>query len=175
MTNNDEAITPNKATAPKSSRTKLTVGSPAPDFVAEGTKGTKYHLEDERGKIVVLVFYPGDGTPVCTRQLTNYSDKPAIAQKSGVVTWAISPQDVDSHEAFAAAHDLQMPLLHDAGKEIAAKYHVLGPLGFYRRSVFIIDPTGIIRFARRGMAGLGYPDASVLQDAVDKVEADLGQ
>lgn len=145
------------------------MGSVAPDFEAAGTSGKTYRLSEQRGHIVLLVFYPGDDTAVCTRQLTSYSKKPAIHPDHGVVTWALSPQDVESHEHFAAAHNLTMPLLHDKDKNIGALYNVLGPLGFYRRSAFVIDPDGIVQFARRGAAGLGYPDADVLQEAINQI------
>ncbi len=82
----------------------------APHFELDGTGGRSYALDDEAGAPVVLVFYPADNTPVCTSQLTAYSDDLASFVDLGARLLAISPQDVASHEAFAADHELAFPL-----------------------------------------------------------------
>ncbi len=128
----------------------------APHFELDGTGGRSYALDDEAGAPVVLVFYPADNTPVCTSQLTAYSDDLASFVDLGARLLAISPQDVASHEAFAADHELAFPLLADVDKAVGAAYGVLGPLGFYRRSVFVVDSGGVIRYARRSVGGMGF-------------------
>ena len=79
---------------------------------------------------------------------------------------AISPQDVASHEKFRAKHGFDFPLLADTDKTVGALYGTLGPIGFYRRSVFVIDGTGVVRYAHRAIAGLTYRPASELVEAV---------
>ncbi len=146
--------------------TALAVGDPAPGFTLAGTGGRDYSLADEPGEPVVLVFYPGDNTPVCTRQLTTYSADLADFTDLGARLLALSPQDVASHEAFAAEHDLGFPLLADTEKAVAEAYGVLGPLGFYRRSVFVIDAEGVVRYAHRAVAGLSFRRSDELVTAV---------
>lgn len=144
----------------------LGVGDRAPDFELAGTGGRRYSLRGEGGAPVVLVFYPGDNTSVCTRQLVSYSEDLASFAGLGARMLALSPQDVASHEAFAAEHALAFPLLADVDKAVAEAYGVLGPLGFYRRSVFVIDAGGIVRYAHRSVAGLSYRKSDELVDAV---------
>jgi peroxiredoxin Q/BCP len=132
------------------------IGDPAPDFTLVGTGGAKHSLADYRGKTVVLAFYPGDFTPVCTRQLCSYRDE--IDDFTGVdaVVLGVSAQDVDSHDRFASKHGFTFPLLADTDKQVMAAYGVLGPAGFVRRSVFVIDREGIVRWRHVGLTGLTY-------------------
>lgn len=134
----------------------LSVGQAAPDFTLPGTGGTTYSLSDYRGTPVVLVFYPGDDTPVCTKQLNSYNDDLSQFADLGATVLGISAQDVESHERFSAKHGFGFPLLADTKKEVASMYGTLGPLGFPRRSVFIVDGEGIIRYAHRAIAGLTF-------------------
>jgi len=134
----------------------LGVGDRAPDFTLPGTGGRRYSLGDYAGRRVVLVFYPGDDTSVCTKQLTTYSQ--GLEQFDGLdaQVLGISAQDVSSHEQFATKHGFRFPLLADTDKSVAAAYGTLGPIGFPRRSVFIVDREGVIRYAHRAIAGLTY-------------------
>ena len=134
----------------------LGVGERAPDFTLPGTGGKNYSLSDFRGSPVVLVFYPGDDTPVCTKQLNSYNDDLSQFSALGAQVLAVSAQDMDSHEKFATKHGFAFPLLSDTKKEIAGMYGTLGPLGFPRRSVFVIDGDGVIRYAHRAIAGLTF-------------------
>ena len=142
------------------------VGDPAPAFTLPGTGGRSYSLSDYRGQVVVLAFYPGDNTPVCTAQLRTYSVDAPRFDGAGAVVLGISPQDVASHEAFAERNDLTMPLLADVDKAVGRAYGVLGPVGFYRRSVFVVDADGVIRYAHRAVAGLTYRGTDELVAAV---------
>jgi peroxiredoxin len=146
-------------------------GDQAPDFVLAGTGGRDYALADERGHAVVLVFYPGDNTPVCTRQLVSYTDDLAAFTHLGARLLALSPQDVASHEAFAVEFDLGFPLLSDPHKSVGEAYGVLGPLGFYRRSVFVVDAQGIIRYAHRAVGGFSFRRSDELVAAVRAAQA----
>jgi len=135
----------------------LGVGDRAPDFTLSGTGGTSYSLADYAGQPVVVVFYPGDDTPVCTKQLNTYNDGLDQFTDLGAQVLAISAQDVASHERFSANHGgFDFPLLSDPDKAVAGAYGTLGPIGFPRRSVFIVDAGGTIRYAHRAIAGLTY-------------------
>jgi thioredoxin-dependent peroxiredoxin len=149
---------------------KLTVGDKAPEFALPGTGGT-YSLSDYKGKPVVLVFYPGDNTPVCTRQLQAYTEDWEQFEELGAVVLALSPQDVESHDGFSCKHGFKFPLLADTDKSVGAAYEILGPLGFYRRSVFVIDGDGVIRYAHRSTTGLTYRSSDELVAAVQAASA----
>ena len=138
------------------------VGDRAPEFTLAGTGGHDYSLADYAGASVVLVFYPGDDTPVCTKQLNDYNDGLAQFTDLGAQVLAISAQDVSSHERFSTKHRFSFPLLADPDKSVAAAYGTLGPIGFPRRSVFIVDADGLIRYAHRAIAGLTYRPISEL-------------
>jgi peroxiredoxin len=114
----------------------------------------------------VLVFYPGDNTPVCTRQLQSYTEDWEQFKDLGAVVLALSPQDVSSHEGFSCKHGFPFPLLADPDKTVGGDYGILGPLGFYRRSVFVIDGDGIIRYAHRSATSLTYRSTEELVAAV---------
>ncbi|MFD3874078.1 peroxiredoxin [Streptomyces sp. NPDC058623] len=121
-----------------------------------------YALADHRGKPVVLAFYPGDNTPVCTRQLCSYSDGLDGLRASGATVWGISPQDVDSHERFARDRDLRIPLLADEGRTVARAFGIDAPLIGLRRSVFIVAPDGRLHWKRVGAVGATFPAPEVL-------------
>jgi peroxiredoxin Q/BCP len=132
-------------------------GDTAPDFTLPGTGGRTYSLSEYRGQPVVVVFYPGDDTPVCTTQLNAYSDDVSQFEDLGAQVLAISPQDVDSHEKFSCKHGgFKFPLLADCDKEVGRAYGVVGPLGFYKRSVFVVDGDGVVRYVHRSPHGLTY-------------------
>jgi peroxiredoxin Q/BCP len=81
----------------------------------------------------------------------------------------ISAQDVDSHDAFAGKHGFEFPLLADTDKEVAGLYGTLGPIGFPRRSVFIIDGDGVVRYAHRAIAGLTFRPVKELIGELEKI------
>lgn len=145
------------------------VGDPAPDFTLPGTGGTEVSLRDLRGRPVVLVFYPGDDTPVCTKQLNSYNDELAQFEALDAQVIGISAQGVESHERFSGKHGFGFPLLADTDKKVAALYGTLGPIGFPRRSVFIVDGEGVVRYAHRAIAGLTFRPVSELVDVLQKL------
>jgi peroxiredoxin Q/BCP len=148
------------------------IGQPAPAFSLEGTDNTPeghrtYSLEDYRGQVVVLVFYPGDNTPVCTRQLNAYTDDIDRFEEVGAQVLAISPQSVVSHDEFSCKQGgFAFPLLADTDKAVGDAYGILGPLGFYRRSVFVVDAEGVVRWAHKAVAGITFRPTSELIEAV---------
>jgi len=140
----------------------LKVGERAPDFTLPGTNDQEYSLAQYRGRPVVLVFYPGDDTPVCTKQLNSYNDDIDQFAELDAQVLGISAQDVASHEEFSDKYGFSFPLLADVDKKVAGLYGTLGPIGFPRRSVFIVDGEGIIRYAHRAIAGLTFRPVSEL-------------
>lgn len=150
----------------------LKAGTPAPEFALPGTDGTPeghrtYTLSEHRGEPVVLVFYPGDDSPICTRQLIAYTKDFGAFEALRTTMLAISPQDVASHDRFASGNGgFAFPLLADEDKAVGQAYGVLGPLGFYRRSVFVVDGDGVIRYAHRSLTGLGFQASDTLLEAV---------
>jgi peroxiredoxin Q/BCP len=143
------------------------IGDKAPDFDLPGTGGRNYSLADFRGQPVVLVFYPGDNTPVCTRQLNEYTSDIDKFAEVGAQVLAVSPQSVKSHEGFADDQGgFGFPLLADEDKAVGIAYGIIGPVGFYRRSVFVIDGEGVIRYAHRAVGGLTFRPTNELVDAV---------
>lgn len=145
----------------------VSVGDVAPEFTLPGTGGKSYSLASFRGQPVVLVFYPGDDTPVCTKQLNSYNNELSAFDSVGAQVLAISAQDLESHEQFASKHGFNFPLLADTEKSVASLYGTVGPLGFPRRSVFVIDASGVVRYAHRAIAGLTFRPVEELVAAVE--------
>jgi len=145
------------------------IGDVAPDFSLPATGGEVITLSSFVGRPVVVVFYPGDDSPVCTKQLNSYNDGLNEFESLDAQVLAISSQGLVSHEAFAQKYGLKFPLLADSEKDVAKAYGVLGPLGFPRRSVFIVDREGVIRYAHRAVAGLSYRPVSELVDALNQL------
>lgn len=150
----------------------LTVGDVAPPLSLPGTDGSEagrrdYALSDYKGQPVVLVFYPADNTPVCTVQLQTYTADIGQFTDLGAQVLALSPQSVEEHESFSATEGpFAFPLLADERHEAATAYDTLGPIGFYRRSVFVIDGDGIVRYVHRSTAGLTFRPVDELTSVV---------
>jgi peroxiredoxin Q/BCP len=150
----------------------ITIGAQAPDFSLPGTDGTlagrrAYTLSEYAGRPVVLAFYPADHSPVCTIQLNAYTDDIGQFEDVGAQVLALSPQSVKDHDEFAELNGgFAFPLLADDDKEVGAQYGILGPLGFYRRSVFVVDATGVVRYAHRSTAGMTFRPSDEIVDAI---------
>jgi thioredoxin-dependent peroxiredoxin len=151
------------------------IGTPAPDFTlpavevvgGEARRGERT-LSAQRGRPVVLAFYPGDDTPVCTRQLCAYTTELTEFTDLDAVVWGISAQDLASHEAFARKHSLGFPLLSDIDRAVTSAYGV-SLLGVgTRRSVFVIDAAGVLRWKFVALVGLTYPDAAMIASQIPR-------
>ena len=123
----------------------LQVNDKAPDFVLEDDQGGQFSLSEHAGEKVLLVFYPGDNTPVCTKQLCDYRDGVEAFEGLGVKVVGISNDGAESHRNFRAKYELPFSLLTDPGLKVAAKYNSKGMLGM-KRSVFLVDEDGVIRY-----------------------------
>jgi peroxiredoxin Q/BCP len=140
------------------------VGEPAPDFELPGTEGT-FKLSDHRGQRVVLLFYPGDFTAVCTRQFCSYRDRESDMGELDATVVGISPQGLDSHQDFVAKHGLTVPLLADEDRSVGEAYGCNTRMGF-RRSTFVVDEDGIVRHRHVHTLGLRF-------ESVDDIKAVL--
>ena len=145
------------------------IGQPAPDFTLPGgflTGGAferhDYSLSSRRGVPVVLAFYPGDDTTVCTKQLCSYSSGLEQFEGWGAEVWAISPQDLDSHASFASKYGLRMPLLADTCREVARAFGVAAPGIGLRRAVFLVGPDGTLRWKHVALLGATFQSVETL-------------
>ena len=146
------------------------VGEQAPDFELPGTDGT-FHLSDHRGERVVLLFYPGDNTMVCTKQFCSYRDHPDEFATLNATVVGISSQDLASHQAFTAKHGLTVPLLADVDRQVARAYDAFSPRLGVKRAVIVIDEGGIVRHRHDHRLGLDYQSVDELKAALDALPA----
>ncbi|MEU1469455.1 peroxiredoxin [Streptomyces sp. NPDC005761] len=128
-----------------------------------------YTLSAARGRALVLAFYPGDNTAVCTKQLCSYSSGMETFEGLDAEVWGISPQDVDSHEAFARAHRLRMPLLADPGRATARAFGVAAPGIGVRRAVFLIDADGVLRWKHVALLGATFQSLDTLAERLSGI------
>jgi peroxiredoxin Q/BCP len=125
---------------------QTSVGSPAPDFKLKDGDGEDWRLSDQKGKVVVLLFYPADETPVCTRQLCSVRDHWSDYQATGAEVVGISTGTQESHRKFADHHNLPLRLLADAGGKVAKAFDAASWIpGRSARAVVVIDGNGIVR------------------------------
>jgi thioredoxin-dependent peroxiredoxin len=146
------------------------VGEEAPDFELPGTDGT-FRLSEHRGERVVLLFYPGDNTTVCTKQFCSYRDRAEDFAALNATAVGISGQDVASHEGFVAKHSLNVPLLADADRQVAQLYSAFSPRLGTKRAVIVIDEQGIVRHRHDHMLGLDYQSVDELKAVLDALPA----
>jgi peroxiredoxin Q/BCP len=132
-------------------------GDVAPDFALDGVPpAAPYRLSEQRGKVVVLAFYPGDFTPVCVRQLTHYEEKREKLVATGATLWAVSTDRLEKHERMAKSYALSFPLLSDPDGQVAGLYGVRTLMGTARRALFLIDQDGVIRYQHEEPLSLTY-------------------
>ncbi len=143
----------------------------APDFTLQSDSGDDYRLSSHMGERVLLVFYPGDNTPICTRQLCEYRDGIESFADLGVSVVGISSDDLESHRAFRNKHDLPFVLLSDPDLEVAKLYGCKGALGM-KRAVFLVDEKGIVRYAHIEALALFRRRAKELLEAIGGLDED---
>ncbi len=153
---------------------KLNLNEPAPDFTLKDGDAREWRLADQRGKVVVLLFYPGDETPVCTRQMCSVRDRWADYQATGAEVVGLSSDSVDSHRKFAEHHDLPLRLLSDADRQVSKLYGARSLVpGKVARSVFVIDANGILRYQDVRPLGLLKPKDDVIISAIRETQSRL--
>ena len=134
------------------------INSPAPEFTLKDGNGEEWRLSDHRGKVVVLLFYPGDETPVCTRQMCSLRDRWDDYLATGAEVVGISSDSVESHKNFAAHHSLPLRLLSDSDGAVSRLYSARSLIpGRVARAVFVIDAKGILRYSDVRPIGLFKP------------------
>jgi peroxiredoxin Q/BCP len=141
------------------------VGEAAPDFQLPGTDGP-FKLSDHRGERVVLLFYPGDNTTVCTKQFCSYRDRPDEFAALNATVVGISAQDVSSHQGFSEKYGLTVPLLADVDRSVAKAYSAFSSRLGTKRAVIVIDEQGIVRHRHDHLLGLDYQSVDDLGAAL---------
>src|SRR5271165_1390523 len=126
----------------------LLPGTPAPDFSLSDQDGTSITLSKLRGSNVVLVFYPADETPTCRKQLCEFRDSWEFVTSKNTKVFGVNPNSAESHAQFRGSRSFPFPLLVDRDQRVARQYHADGLV--VRRTVYLIDPDGVIRYAQRG-------------------------
>jgi len=129
----------------------LPAGSPAPDFTLPDETGRAWTLSALRGRNVVLVFYPGDETYVCTKQLCALRDRWPDLEARNTLAFGVNPANQQKHAKFHSHHAFPFPLLVDKGQHVARLYQANGLI--VKRTVYLIGPDGLIRYAQRGNPG----------------------
>jgi peroxiredoxin Q/BCP len=127
----------------------LSVGATAPDFALPDESGHVVVLSALKGRNVALVFYPGDDTPGCTKQLCQFRDQWSQVRARSVEVFGVNPQSATKHDKFRQKYHFPFPLLVDEGQKVAELYHTNGII--VKRTVYVIGPDGKIRFGKRGM------------------------
>lgn len=127
----------------------LPAGVAAPDFTLPDQQGRAVKLSELHGQNVVLVFYPGDDTPGCTKQLCQFRDDWSEVKARGAEIFGVNPQSAMKHRKFREKYQFPFSLLVDEGRKVAELYHANGLI--VKRTVYVIGPDGTIRFGKRGM------------------------
>ena len=147
----------------------LDVGDLAPDFTLPSTRGEVTLSEELKEGPVLLVFYPGDDTPVCTRQLCNYRDNLHALEKLGLQVLALNPQSETSHERFTKRHDFPFPLVSDPKGVLCRRYGALNLLGMAKRALVLVGRDGRIKWRRTDFP-VFYRSADDLRDALSHLK-----
>jgi len=151
------------------------LNSPAPDFVLPDGNGNQWRLTDHRGTVVVLLFYPGDETPICTRQMCSVRDRWDDYVATGAEVVGISSDSVESHRKFAEHHNLPLRLLSDSEGAVSGLYGARSIIpGKVARSVFVIDSNGILRHSDVRPLGLFKPKDDATIEAIKAAQKKTG-
>ncbi|MDT7602060.1 MAG: thioredoxin-dependent peroxiredoxin [Acidobacteriota bacterium] len=142
-----------------------TVGETAPDFTLKDGEGRAWKLSDQRGRVVVLLFYPGDETPVCTRQMCSVRDNWELYRETGAEVVGVSTDSEASHKRFAEKRELPLRLLSDPQGEVSKLYGASSWLpGRSARAVVVIDARGVVRYLKVQPLSVFRPrDAEIIE------------
>jgi peroxiredoxin Q/BCP len=154
------------------SKENVRIGTAAPDITLPDSNGKQWRLSDQRGKVVVLLFYPGDETPICTRQMCSVRDRWEDYLATGAEVVGISTDSIESHKKFAEHHDLPLRLLSDTDGQASNLYSARSLIpGKVARSVFVIDAQGILRYSDVRPLGLFRPKDDTTIEAIKAAKA----
>jgi peroxiredoxin Q/BCP len=149
----------------------LDVGDTAPDFTLEGTEGP-FTLSEHRGERVVLLFYPGDDTAVCTKQFCAYRDAGDEMAELGATFVGISTQDMTSKESFKSKYGLTTQLLADDDAAVSQAYGIYAKrFDMAKRTLFIVDEEGKIAHKHGNFMSVSFDDVDTIREALDKLPA----
>lgn len=146
-------------------------GELAPDFHVTTTEGGSFRLSEHRGKSnVVLFFYPGDFTPVCTKEACGFRDMFSELQAKDTLILGVSDDSDASHAKFAAAYKIEYPLVSDPEHALAKQYGATGflskVLGRISRTTVVIDKSGRVAAVVKGELSANA-HLSGVQEALD--------
>ncbi|MBA2735971.1 MAG: peroxiredoxin [Pyrinomonadaceae bacterium] len=149
----------------------MKIGENAPDFTLKDGDGKDWSLAERKGKTIVLLFYPGDNTPVCTKQMCSVRDNWADYAATGALVVGISTDSPQSHKDFAEKHDLPLTLLSDENGEVSKLYEAKSWLpGRSARAVVVIDKNGVVRQHQVQSLSLFRPKDDEVLAAIRKAE-----
>ena len=149
------------------------IGGQAPDFTLKDGEGRDWRLGDQRGRVVVLLFYPGDETPVCTKQMCSVRDRWEDYAATGAEVVGVSTDSVESHRKFAEHHSLPLRLLSDPDRRVAEMFGAKSWLpGRAARSVVVIDAEGRVRHNRAEALSLFRPKDDEVLAAIREARKD---
>ena len=152
----------------------IQVDQQAPDFTLKDERGEDWRLAERRGRVVVLLFYPGDETPVCTKQLCSVRDRWSDYVATGAEIVGISTDTVESHKRFSENRQLPLRLLSDAEGRVTSLYDVRSWLpGRSARAVIVVDSQGIIRYRKVEPLSLFRPRDHQVIEAIRLAQSDL--
>jgi thioredoxin-dependent peroxiredoxin len=144
----------------------LKTGQNAPAFSLISSTGDTVRLSDFTDKnYLVLIFYPGDETPGCTKQLCAIRNDYALFEAKNARVFGVNPAGIDSHKKFVKHHGFQFPLLIDENQN-TAKLYGCNSWPMVKRTVYVIDPQGTVVYVKQGMP----PNEEILQAIPDKKE-----
>ena len=140
-------------------------GKAAPEFTLSDTDGNEVALRAQRGKHVIVYFYPKDDTPGCTKEACGFRDLWGEIEDTGAVVFGVSPDGAASHRKFVDKYELPFTLLSDPDREMMETYGAYGEKNMYGRKVMgvirstvWIDPKGtVVRHWRRVPRAADHP------------------
>ena len=139
------------------------LGKPVPDFSLPCTGGSNFRLSEQRGKTLVLYFYPKDDTPGCTAEGADFRDHYAQLRAARCEVYGVSRDSLKSHESFKAKMNFPFPLLADRDEKVCGQFGVMKLKNMYgkkvrgiERSTFVIDEKGKLAREWRGVKVPGH-------------------
>lgn len=147
----------------------MKIGDKAPDFVLKDENGNDWRLSENLGKVIVLIFYPGDDTPVCTKQLCSVRDNWEKYIETGAMVIGISTDSVESHKRFIEKYQLPLKLLSDEKAEVIKQYEMQSWIpGYSARGVVIIGKDGQILYHKVQPLSIFRPKDEEIIQAIKK-------
>jgi peroxiredoxin Q/BCP len=149
------------------------VDQQSPDFTLKDERGEEWRLSEKRGQVVVMLFYPGDETPVCTKQMCSVRDRWADYLATGAEIVGISTDTVESHQKFSENYQLPLRLLSDPDGQVTSLYNVRSWIpGRSARAVIVIDAQGIVRHRQVQPLSLFRPKDNQVIEAIRMAQSD---